>query len=269
MLYPFRVLSAVNTALLMAVLLGNQAIADTGPCAQANGGALPDLIVDAQALAAYISVSDEKFTASSCSVQEDFISTPGWSTLMRFTTSTPNVGEGALVIGNPSNCSGLFEISTCHGHAHFKEYTDYRLWTATGYDTWLAVRDMNSSTTSSANAAYLAEAASTKQLLSGRKMGFCMIDSVRYLNTAGATPVFTSCSSNQGLSAGWSDRYDARLDGQYVSVDNLKAGIYVLEVHVNPEHLLPETNYVNNSSAVRIRYVPKRGTTPATVEVLP
>jgi len=244
-------------------------LADTGPCAQPNGSALPDLVVDPVALRGTVFVSEEKYERASCTVQEDFVSTPGWHTLLRFTTSTPNVGRGSLVIGDPATCPELFELSNCHGHRHFKEYSDYRLWTLEGYAMWVDTRDLAIPANSGVNALILADAAKTRQLIVGRKAGFCLIDSLPYLKTASHTPTFTSCTTNQGLSAGWSDRYDARLDGQYLEIDGLKEGIYVLENHVNAEHLLPEDNYLNNSSAVTIRYTPRRGQTPASVEMLP
>lgn len=253
----------------LAAGLCSSAMADTGPCATVLAGqTLPDLMVDVQALKGYLSVSDEKFSPGSCSIEEGFVSGPGWHSLLRFTSSTPNVGQGALVIGDPASCPALFELSSCHGHRHFQQYADYRLWTPGGYDTWRATRDLSSPTNTGSNAAYLAQATKSRQLVVGLKMGFCMIDSVRYHDTASTTPRFTSCTTNQGLSAGWADRYDARLDGQYLEIDGLKAGEYVLENHVNPEHLLPETNYANNSAAVRIRYTPKRGSTPAVIEAV-
>ena len=48
-----------------------------------------------------------------------------------------------------------------------------------------------------------------------------------------------------------------------------KEGIYVLENHANAEHLLPEADYTNNSTAVTIHFVPRRGQTPPSVEVVP
>ncbi len=245
--------------------------ADTGPCAQVIPGAtLPDLVVDVATLApaASLRVSEEKVAANSCSVKAGFVNTPGWHTLLRFTTSTPNIGAGALVIGNPSQCGALVELSSCHGHLHFREYADYRLWTYGGYDTWVARRELNQPANVGVNATVLAEAAKSRHLIVGRNMGFCMIDSLPYNGTASATPTFKSCLANQGLSAGWSDRCNADLDGQCIDLENLKEGLYVLEVHVNAEHFLPESNYLNNSSAVRVRYLPKRGTTPAQLEVL-
>jgi lysyl oxidase len=259
--------TALLTLLSLLIVVGG-AQADTAACAVPNGTALPDLVMDERALRGQVFVTEEKFQNSSCTVQEGFVSTPGPHTLLRFTTATPNIGQGALVIGDPNQCPGLFTFSACHGHLHFKEYTDYRLWTEAGYAMWVAGRDLTIPSNTGINAAILADAEKTRDLITGRKAGFCMIDSLQVDPSASSTPRFMSCSTNQGLSAGWEDRYDARLDGQYVEVDGLKEGIYVLENHVNAEHLLPETDYSNNSTAIRIHFIPRRGQTPPSVEVL-
>lgn len=259
-------LEAAATVLGLAMTLTCQA--DTGPCATVTGGTLPDLVVNAAKLAQYLSVGDEKYAPSSCAVQEGFVSNPGWHTLLRFTASTPNIGAGALVIGNPQSCPALFKQSSCHGHLHFQQYADFRLWTVGGYDTWVAMRDLSLSTTAGVNAAVLAQSVKSKSLLVGRKMGYCMIDSDPYSVAPGTAPTFTSCLSNQGVSPGWADTYSASLDGQYLEVDGLKSGDYVLEVHVNAEQLLPEASFLNNSSAIRIRYTARQGSIPPSVEVI-
>ena len=265
-----RALPFKGLLLAVAALVGSTASqADTAPCGVNTGGALPDLVVNATKLAQYLSVADEKYLKASCAVQEGFVAGPGQRTLLRFTTSTANIGAGALVIGNPASCPAMFEASSCHGHLHFHQYADYRLWTPGGYATWLALRDLSQPVNVGSNAAALLQAAKDRSLLVGRKMGFCMIDSEPNGAGAGAAPTFVSCQSNQGISAGWADTYNAYLDGQYLEVDTLKTGDYVLEVHVNPEHALPETAYTNNSSALRIRYVARQGSAPASVQVLP
>jgi Lysyl oxidase len=243
--------------------------ADTGPCGTNIGGALPDLIVNATKLAQYLSVSEEKYGPTSCAVQEGFVAGPGWHTVLRFAVSTPNVGPGALVIGNPQNCPALFEASRCHGHLHFKQYAAYRLWTASGYDTWVAMRDLGQPTNVGVNAATLSQAVKNKSLLVGRKMGFCMVDTDQYSATANPTPTYISCTISQGISPGWSDSYAANLDGQYVEIDNLKSGDYVLEIQANPELQLPEVSTLNNSTAIRIRYTARQGGTAASVLALP
>ena len=259
-----------KSLLLIAAMLGAPAasLADTGPCATNTGGALPDLIVNATKLAQYLSVAEEKYVQASCAVQEGYVAGPGWRTLLRFTTSTANIGTGALVIGNPASCPAVFVASSCHGHLHFHQYADYRLWTPGGYQTWVALRDLSLPANLGSNAAALLQAFKNKSLLVGRKMGFCMIDSEPHLAGAGAAPTFISCQSNQGISAGWTDTYNAYLDGQYVEMDALKSGDYVLEVHVNPDQALPESVYANNSSALKIRYLARHGTVPASVQVI-
>lgn len=245
------------------------ALGDTGPCGTNAGGTLPDLIVNPVKLAQYLSVGEEKFAPSSCSLQEGFVSSPGWHTLLRFTASTPNVGAGALVIGNPQNCPALFEQSSCHGHLHFKKYSDFRLWTPAGYDTWLATRDLSQPVSVGVNAAVLTQSLKNKSLLVGRKMGYCMMDSDIYGPNANPNPTYVACNTSQGISPGWADTYGAYLDGQYVEVDGLKSGDYVLEVHVNPDLLLAETTPLNNSSAIRLRFTARQGQLPASVQVMP
>lgn len=261
---------AVSGATLALIMLGGSApaLADTGPCGQANGGTLPDLSVDRTVLKNSIVVTREKFRQSSCSVVEGFTRTPGPATLLRFTTSTPNTGAGDLVIGNPQQCPGLFELSACHEHYHFHDYAENRLWTEAGWSKWIAARDLRQPVSARHNAVLLADAVKAGELLVGYKQAFCMIDSLQYSPTANPTPKYTECMTNQGISAGWTDRYDLRLDGQWIQVDNLKEGLYVLEVHVNANHGLSEESYENNSSAVTVRYTPPRGQLPPVAEVI-
>lgn len=243
--------------------------ADTGPCATDVGGPLPDLTVNAVKLAQYLSVSEEKFTPTSCAVQEGYVSGPGWKTLLRFTTSTPNVGPGALVIGNPQNCPGLYEMSNCHGHLHLKGYADHRLWTPGGYDTWVAMRDLNQPVSAAGNAALLSQALRNKWLVASSKLGFCMMDSDPYDATANPTPTYTACTVTQGLSPGWADTYNSYLDGQSIQIDQLKSGDYVLELHINPNLVIPEANNTNNSVAIKVRYTARQGSVPAAIQVIP
>jgi len=55
-------------------------------------------------------------------------SSRGQHQVLRFAVSTPNVGAGDLVIGNPTNCSVFFTRASA-GHLHYEEFADYRLWT--------------------------------------------------------------------------------------------------------------------------------------------
>jgi hypothetical protein len=254
---------------LTAAAGSGMARADTGPCGTNVGGPLPDLVVNGTKLAQYVAVSEEKFTSSSCAVQEGFVSGPGWKTLLRFTTSTPNIGPGALVIGNPANCPALYQYSPCHGHMHLEGYAEHRLWTPQGYDIWLSQRDLSQSSAAPVNAAVISQALKSKSLVASSKLGFCLIDSELFLASGNPTPTYTSCTGVQGLSPGWADTYPSFLDGQYIPIDQIKSGDYVLEVHINPQLILPETNTLNNTVAIRLRYTARQGNVAASVQVLP
>lgn len=78
--------------------------------------ALPDLIVRQDELAHHWIVREEDLPATFCSVQEGGV-TPGTHTLLRFTVSTPNIGDADLVLGDPNAHvaagDGLYEFATC------------------------------------------------------------------------------------------------------------------------------------------------------------
>lgn len=223
----------------------------------------PDLIVDQKRLLQNWVVRDEKLPASFCSVQEGGI-TPGEHTLLRFTVSTPNIGTADVDLGDPNAHvaanDGLYEYAPCHRHFHFRHYTLYELIDSSG-NVWRAA-----------------------------KRGFCMIDVEKYQAypgpanndrnylSCGAPPTATdpAIAGNQGISIGWADTYVWKLGGQYFVLDGgdgqaiVPPGDYTIRITVNPPftaaagepcpfkdsngfcHQLPELNYGNNVSEIRI-----------------
>jgi lysyl oxidase len=269
--------NAVRLVPLLTLLCGapeGNLQAQTGACATViPGNALPDLIVDTNRLKADLLLTTENFAKNTCAVIEGCVSSKGNHDLLRFSSSTPNVGAGDLYIGDPSRCPNLFHASECHNHFHFKDYSAYRLWTEAGYQRWLALRESSAPVSSPQNSWLISSATSGKDLLMGRKQGFCMIDVEPYLTTAPTQKKYTTCGGlgspgNQGLQVGWTDVYGQHLDCQYIEIDHLREGRYVLEVQVNPDHLLPEANYGNNYGAILFQYSPKRGGQPAQVIVI-
>jgi hypothetical protein len=186
-------------------------------------------------------------------------------------SSTPNVGKTDLFIGDPKSCLGdLYRFSECHQHLHFQEYADYRLWTEKGYNEWVAKRDLSKPSNSGRNGNLLADARDRGDLIVGRKQGFCVIDVAPYHfdGVEPGPPVYRSCGSFQGIKVGWADQYVPLLACQFVQMTDVAEGVYVLEDHVNPEQLFPESDYTNNSSAVKFYFRPKQGRSGPVVEVI-
>jgi hypothetical protein len=187
---------------------------------------MPDLVVSADRLASSWYVSTEFVTPDACTVYEGCVGGTGWRTLLRFDTVLLNVGTADLVLGDPKT-SDLFEFSECHEHYHLKASSVYTLLT-TGGD--LAAE--------------------------GHKQSFCWSDNIRAdgFDTPQHYPWMPgSCFSNMGLSAGWGDIYESTLDCQFIDVTGIPGGDYVLSVTVNPQALLPESNYSNNTAQAPVQ----------------
>lgn len=242
---------------------------------------MADLAVDAGRLAASWVVTTEDLAPGLCSVEEGDVP-PGVHRLIRFTVTTPNIGTADVAIGDPrrhidpngdgsyADSDGLFEMATCHGHFHFRNYATYEL---------IPVRADGSLGTA----------------VMARKRGFCMIDTTPYTNANGRPKekVYYSCGSpteagNQGISVGYADTYVKALGGQYFVLDDpaepVPAGDYILRVTVNPPfvaargeacpvrdpaglcHNFAESNYANNVGQVRITIPAHNGKTGTPVK---
>ncbi|MES2153848.1 MAG: lysyl oxidase family protein [bacterium] len=221
-----------------------EAPAGSVPCTDPRG--CPDLTVDAARLADGI-LEKRTFTSSSCAVVENSTS-PGTRRLLRFTFATPNIGDGDLLIGDPAEHPSWFQWGACHGHWHFRQYAEYRLWTLRAYVAWRHARDAAPTATAAQVLAQHPELAAG--FLSGHKQGFCAIDVVPYAPLE--APRYQSCATHQGISRGWADEYGYALDGQWVDMTGVAAGAYVLEAEVNPARFYQETVYTNNSGALLV-----------------
>ena len=220
---------------------------------------LPDLIVDSKATQQNWVNRVEDLPADFCSVIEGGV-TPGTHNILRFTVTTPNIGDADVFVGSPlehmdpngdgdfSDQDGLYEFASCHGHFHFQHYAVYKLVGEDGH-VWKAA-----------------------------KRGFCMLDTDPYnTNNGDGTWNYRSCGNLtvdgfQGISDGWADTYVFKLGGQYFVLDGgdgqpvVPPGVYHIQVEVNPAyapdkkgncprvkdpltgmcHQFAESNYANN-----------------------
>jgi hypothetical protein len=186
----------------------------------------PDLMVWPGSVQPYITT--ETFTPEMCEVQDGLIDA-GTHRLLRFTTEVRNIGSGDLVVPDQATHPNLYEFEPCHGHYHFKNFASYSLLDLAG-----------------------------NAVVTGKKTSFCILDDSKW-NPAGPPGKFVC--SNQGISVGWADVYDSGLPAQWVVIDGVLPGDYLLEITVNPdnpdpEQVLPESNRSNNTTTVPVTIPP-------------
>ena len=187
-----------------------------------TSGDLPDLTVDSADLQNSVELQTQTFTSQSCAVVEGCVNGLGQRTLLRFDTVTPNLGPGDIFLGNPVG-NPEFVWSQCHMHYHFEQYADYRLLDMAGH-----------------------------LVAQGHKQAFCLVDLFHPPGLGGDShPQFTNCGF-QGITAGWADVYDRELDCQWIDVTGVPSGQYVLQVTINPAHVIAEHNYDNNTGTAEV-----------------
>jgi hypothetical protein len=254
----------------LVVVCGMLACESTDPGATAPADAqfagvpdldgLADLIVDSNLLAASWVIYEETFASNGCTAIEGGFAGGTYRTL-RFSVSTPNIGDADIAIGDPndhidpngdgdfSDSDGLYEFATCHNHYHFRNYATYE------------ILPINAN-------------GSVGRAIQAKKRGFCMIDTTPWQETeAPRQKVYDRCGApgipgNQGISTGWADQYFKWLTGQFFLLNDpdepIVPGKYVIRITVNPAyrarrgepcpavdadglcHMFAESDYTNN-----------------------
>ena len=232
---------------------------------------LPDLIVDQNRIASSWVVYEETFSPTGCTAIEGGFE-GGTHRTLRFSVSTPNIGNADVFIGDPnrhidpngdgdiSDSDGLYEYAECHAHFHFRNYATYEILPVLSNGSLGAP-------------------------IQARKRGFCMIDTTPWQDTEAPHAAFyRSCGrigvpGNQGISTGWADQYFKWLTGQFFLLtgedEPISPGNYVIRVTVNPPftatlsevcpftdddgfcRMFEESDYTNNVAQVAVQ-VPAR-----------
>jgi hypothetical protein len=148
----------------------------------------------------------------------------GTHKLLRFDFLSHNIGDADLVVGAPSDHPEWFVESASHGHFHLKDFNEFVLLDGSG-----------------------------DEVTRGYKQAFCLID-VEHRSPWGPTSAqFTDCNTNQGVSAGWADLYNAGLACQFIVIDGVPDGDYLLRSTTNTKHLIPEDTYADNTIYTYLR----------------
>jgi hypothetical protein len=180
-----------------------------------------DIWVDEGRALASISVEWRFFPDGDCAMVEGCVSGTGWRRLLLFDTWTPNTGTADMYIGPPEDMPSYFVYSECHDHHHFETYAAYQLRDGAG--------------------AVVAD---------GHKQAFCLLDFYRYPGEDDRGAHY-DCD-DQGIQRGWQDVYGTDLDCQWVDVTDVVPGDYDLEIALNTEHVLLESDYGNNVASIAV-----------------
>ena len=153
--------------------------------------------------------------------------TPGKHRVLRFQVNLHNKGDKDLVIGNPADRPDLFVRSESGVFEYvFKEkFYTFRLTDETGTEK-----------------------------KTGYKVAFCLMDF--------SNPNKYNCG-HQGVGVGGHDEYAEGLPCQFIEIDDLPDGRYILQVTANAHSVetarmgkgnpvIPEDNYDDNTASVKI-----------------
>jgi len=195
--------------------------------ASCDGGmcTLPDLRVNYEAAADRnkLRVVERSFAVDSGELEEACVGGPGKRRLLLFEGRLENWGPGDLDLG-PQEDNPLFVYSECHDHYHTQNFAEYLLLNKDGS---LAAR--------------------------GHKQGYCVADSVRIGDSSSSDPERpppgrgTPCNR---LTAGYADVYNTDTPCQWIDITEVDPGDYLLEVTINPDGHVAETNTKNNTIQV-------------------
>ncbi|MCA9263686.1 MAG: proprotein convertase P-domain-containing protein [Planctomycetales bacterium] len=173
--------------------------------------------------------------------------------LLRFSTALANAGPGDLDLwggelipgGDPeqvyqiiemsdgsveNRLAGVFTYHPSHGHLHFDGYAEYNLRERGPEDS---VGDV---------------------VATGGKVSFCLID-IAPIQPNPPVSTHGDCNRKQGITAGWTDVYDSYLPDQWINVAEVVDGDYWLEITVDPDDQLLESDETNNTLRVPITII--------------
>jgi Lysyl oxidase len=168
--------------------------------------------------------------------------------LLRIATISANVGTGPVVVlgvdqrdgvysavvqrifdssgGYLDTASGTFEMSQSHRHVHLEAFEEIRLVGENG------------------------------QVASAKKVSFCLTDVLPTSPDVRDAPVsidlklFDCGVSQQGINVAMADYYGPALADQFVDVTGLAPGVYTVEIVVDPDGVIVESDEMNN----RVRF---------------
>ncbi|XP_043909961.1 protein-lysine 6-oxidase-like [Protopterus annectens] len=191
---------------------------------------LPDLVPDPYFIQASTYIQRVQMYALRCAAEENCLARtayrPGvtdisFRVLLRFPQRVKNQGTADFLPVKPRHA---WEWHSCHQHFHSMD-------AFSNYD--------------------LLEATTHRKVAEGHKASFCLEDTTC---DPGFRRRYACTAHTQGLGPGCYDTYNANIDCQWIDITDVPPGKYTLKVTVNPDMLVPESDFSNNVVRCEIMY---------------
>lgn len=177
---------------------------------------LPDLVLDAAYLADTVEI-DRVTIDDMCLLRDGCVTGLGERRVLRFGSRTGNLGTADFVLGATEADNPYWTFNTCQQSYELAGFARYAL----------------------------TDAATGDSVALGAKSGFCIADAEEWKEGEAGSCDFYDCRY-QGISRGCADNYGAALECQWVDVTGIPPGEYELEVTINADRQIDESDYANN-----------------------